>query len=133
MLDSMDNPPAQMVEMYEKLKKELEKSGEKSKRLSDYSCKDDISGTWKATNGSATVKLYSDNSGQSIQYWGEYTGKANFNWSSTKSSLTFNYTSPLATKETSTGKVINKKAKNGSVSCEFGGSFLEIGGVIYRS
>lgn len=133
MLDQMDNPPAQIVMMYEKLKQsEMDRGIQETKRLSDFSCKDDIAKSWDATNGSATVYLYANGSGKSIQTWGEYTGVARFNWHGGSSTLTFNYTSPLVTTERSTGKVINKPVKDGTVSCEFGGNYLEIGGVMYR-
>lgn len=131
MLDQLgDSAPAELREAYEALKS-ADTSGE-TRKLSEFSCEDDIAGVWKASNGSATVWLNSDGSGRSVQTWGEYTGTASFNWDASKSSLTFNYTTPLVTREGSTGKVINRPARDGSVSCEFGESYLEIGGVIYR-
>jgi len=143
MLSTIDNPPPSMVKMVKDLEKMEKRSNGgkevKSKSLSEYSCRDKIAGLYKASDGNQILRINSDGSGHFLQYsydakykdYHEYKSEVDFDWSTTKNTITFNYISNLNITEIKTGKVVSKPIKSGTVSCQFGGSFIDVGGVTY--
>ncbi|WP_321779252.1 hypothetical protein [Sulfurimonas sp.] len=143
MLSQMDNPPASMLQMVKDLEKAEKRSNKgkrvKSKSLSEFSCKDNIAGVYKSSNGNQIVTINSRGTGSFVQYtydakykdYHGYKGEVDFDWSTTKTTMRFNYTSKMRTTQKETGRVKAKKIKSGTVSCEFAGSYIDIGGVMY--
>ncbi len=140
MISQMDNPPQNLLDMVKMLEESEAKSGgSNDKSLSEYSCTDDIAGTYKSSNGNQILVINSNKTGTFTQYtydqefkdYHGYKGEVDFDWSSTKNSMTFNYTSDFKTTQKETGDVISKPIKSGTVSCQYAGSFIDVGGVNY--